>query len=652
MSEDGTDAKPPATYPPPVRAAAGEPPSNDPPVTDRPISDPADWLADPPAAPIDPTRPIDPAPPMIVIRSGIFPSTYFGAGPADDTMSVTMPASARPGQAGPEIAATEGVGDGPEAAPSGRRALARSGLAMATGTLASRGTGFIRTVVIAYALGLGGVGNSYTVANTVPNAIYDLLLGGILSALVVPLLIQAAHDDPDGGEEYAQRLVTIVGVVLTATAVLAVLLAPWIISLYAHDVGPAQRELAVTFARYFLPQLLFYGLGAILGAVLNVRGSFGAPMWAPVLNNIVVIGSGIAFAATTHHTPVAGQLSHGQILVLSIGTTAGVVLQTVALVPALRKVGFRLRLRWDWRNSKLRSAGSFASWVLAYVVINQIAYVVISDLAEAINHGRGQLAVYSNAYQLFSLPYAVIAVTVITALFPSMSRSAASGDEPAIAGTLADGLSLAGVVLVPASLLLIVLGPEVTTIVLAHGHTTLHQAQLAGQVLIGFAVGLLPFSVFQMQLRAWLAVHDSRTPALVNLAITAVNLIADVVLYEVLPTKDKVIGLAVGYSISYFLGAVIFARGLRRRLGPTRRTFVIRTYIRLCVAAVLAAVPTVVVASVLRRAAGEGAVGSLATLAVTTPVAIGAFLWLIRRMRVRELDQLLAMVPRLRGRTG
>jgi putative peptidoglycan lipid II flippase len=171
-------------------------------------------------------------------------------------------------------------------------------------------------------------------------------------------------------------------------------------------------------------------------------------------------------------------------------------------------------------------------------------------------------------------------------------------------------------------------------------------------VLIGFAVGLLPFSAFQMQLRARLAVHDARTPALVNLVITALNVVLDVVLFEVLPGKDKVIGLAVGYSASYVVGTVIFATRLRRRLGPTRETFVIRTYVRLCVAGLIAAVPTLVAASLVRRAAGVGALGSLATVVVTVPVAIGAFVWLIRRMRVGELDQLLALVPGRRTRSA
>ena len=157
-------------------------------------------------------------------------------------------------------------------APGVAEPLARSGLAMAVGTVASRGTGFVRTIVIASAIGAAGVGNAYAVANTVPNALYDLLLGGILSAVVVPLLVQAARDDPDHGQAYAQRLVTIVAVMLTAVAIIAVLFAPLIISAYAHNARPEQRALATTFARFFLPQLLFYGLGATFGAILNVLG--------------------------------------------------------------------------------------------------------------------------------------------------------------------------------------------------------------------------------------------------------------------------------------------------------------------------------------------------------------------------------------------
>jgi putative peptidoglycan lipid II flippase len=536
----------------------------------------------------------------------------------------------------------------PDPAAAAPPSLARSSLMMALGTLSSRGTGFLRTVVIASAIGEGGVANAYAVANTVPNALYDLLLGGILSAVIVPLLVQAAHDDGDGGEAYAQRLVTMVTVVLTVTAIIAVVLAPLIISAYAHNANPQQRALAVTFARYFLPQLLFYGIGATFAAILNVRGRFAAPMWAPVLNNLVVIGSGIAFAVVSHQAPRPGHLSHNQTLILAIGTTAGVVLQTVALLPSLRRVGFRLKARWDWRNAGLRRAGPFAAWMLGYVVINQLGYLVIVQLAESAAGGRGVYAIYSYAYILFSLPYAIVAVTVITALFPGMSRSAGAGDEPAVARSLSQGLSVAGVVLVPATLFLVVLGPQIAVLVFQHGQTSPANARLTGHVLQAFGIGLLPFSAFQMQLRAWLAVRDSRTPMYVNLWVTVINLIVDVALYIPLRGHDVAIGLAVGYSVSYFVGAAIFTVKLRRRLIAPTRTNVIRTHIRLLLAAVIAAIPAEIVTHLIGHDTQNTPAGAFATIAAAAGAGLLVFVAIARRLRVQELDQLRRMLP---GRT-
>jgi putative peptidoglycan lipid II flippase len=532
----------------------------------------------------------------------------------------------------------------PEPAPP---SLARSGLTMAIGTAASRGTGFLRTVVIAYAIGEAGVANAYAVANTVPNALYDLLLGGILSAVIVPLLVQAAHDDEDGGEAYEQRLVTMVTVALTITAILAVLFAPLIIAAYAHNAPPAQRALAVTFARFFLPQLLFYGIGATFGAILNVRGSFAAPMWAPVVNNIVVIACGITFDIITHRAPHPGNLSHAQTLVLAIGTTAGVIAQTVALLPALRQIGFRLKARWDWRGVGLRRAGPFAGWVLGYVVTNQLGYLVVVALSESIGKGRskGVYAIYSYAYIVFSLPYAIVAVTVITALFPGMSRSAAEGDEAAVSHSLAQGLSLAGVVLVPATLLLIALGPQIAVVLFQHGRTNPAEAHLTGQVLAAFGIGLLPFSAFQMQLRAWLAVRDSRTPMLVNLGATAINLALDVILYFTLSPQHKVIGLAIGYSLSYVVGTAIFTLMLRRRLVATRPTFVIRTHVRLILAAVIAAVPVELVTHLISHHAQTTPFGAFATIVAASAVGIGVFVLIALRLRVRELQQFRDVLP-------
>jgi putative peptidoglycan lipid II flippase len=527
--------------------------------------------------------------------------------------------------------------------------LARSGVVMAVGTIASRGTGFLRTVVIAAAIGLH-VADSYNVANTIPNIIYDLLLGGLLTSVVVPLLVQAAHDDADGGEAYAERLVTIVLAVLSVVAVLGVVLAPQIIALYGKDLTGPQRDLATTFARFFLPQVLFYGLGAIFGAVLNTRGSFAAPMWAPVLNNVVVITSGALFLAMTHGTPRAGHLGQGRTLVLAIGTTAGIVAQTVALLPALRRVKFRFRLRRDWAGAGLRAAGPFAGWILAYVLTNQVGYYVIVRLATAAGRAQNGSAFspYTYAFILFSLPYAVIAVSVVTALFPRMSRSAVAGDRAGVAGSLATGLSTSAVLLAPATVALVALGPLLATVVFAHGHIGLSGARLIGGALAGFGIGLVPFSAFQIQLRAFLALRDSRTPALVNVAVTAVNIGVDVALYLALPPRSRVVGLAIGFSASYLVGVVVQAVLLRRRLGGFEQP-VARTHARLAVACLVAAIPTYLSARLLTAGLGLGAEAAFVAVIVSCLVGAGTFVALAAQMHIDELGELRRLIrPGLR----
>jgi putative peptidoglycan lipid II flippase len=530
--------------------------------------------------------------------------------------------------------------------------LARSGVAMAVGTLASRGTGFLRTVVIAAAMGLV-VADSYNVANTIPNIIYDLLLGGVLTSVVVPLLVQAAHDDGDGGEGYSERLVTIVLATLSVVAVLGVVLAPQIIALYGGHLHADQRDLATTFARFFLPQVLFYGLGAVYGAILNTRGSFAAPMWAPVLNNVVVIVCGALFLAMTHGTPDPGNLGTGRTLILAIGTTGGIVLQTVALVPALRRVGFRMRLRWDWAGAGLGAAGPFAGWILAYVATNQVGYFVIVQLATAAGGAQGSdgsaYSPYTYAFILFSLPYAVIAVSVVTALFPRMSRSAVDGDRAGVASALATGLTTSAVLLAPVTVALVALGPLLGTVVFAHGHIGLSGARLIGGTLAGFGIGLVPFSAFQIQLRAFLAMRDSRTPALVNVLVTAVNLGVDVALYLILPARDRVVGLAIGFSISYLVGVVVQAVLLRRRLQAFDRP-VARTHARLAAASIAAAVPTYASARLLTAGLGLGAEAALVAVIVACLVGGAVFLGLASRMQIAELGELRRLVrPGLRG---
>jgi putative peptidoglycan lipid II flippase len=527
--------------------------------------------------------------------------------------------------------------------------LTRSTRTMAVGTLASRGTGFVRTAALAAALGAHGASIAYNLANTAPNTVYDLLLGGVLTSVVVPLLVRAAKQDGDGGAAYAQRLLSLTVLALGAASVLLVVLAPQIVDLYLAPGAPAgTRELAVAFARFFLPQVLFYGAGAVLGGILNTRGSFAAPMWAPVLNNVVVIGTAAVFLLLPATTDPTRSLTHVQVLVLGIGTTLGVIAQTVALVPALRASGFRLRVRLDLRGTGLGHAARLAKWVFLYVVANQIAYLVVVRLSSGLPDGRGY-AVYVYAYVLFQLPYAVVAVSVISALLPTMSRAAADERYGDLRGQLSTGMRLVSAVLVPAVAAYVVLGPAVATLVLGHGRLSVDDARYIGQTLGVLSLGLLPFSAFQLQLRAFYALDDTRTPTLVNVGATAVNLALDLLAVLVLPPDQQVLGLAGAYAASYAVGLVLSSRLLARRLGGLDGARVLRTAVR-CVAAVLVPALLALTAQLAVTALlGRGTGAAVAALLTGGALLAVGYLIGVRCLRVREVDEVVGPLLRRVG---
>ncbi|MDX6198033.1 MAG: putative peptidoglycan lipid flippase [Actinomycetota bacterium] len=532
------------------------------------------------------------------------------------------------------------------AAPAGG-SLGRSTRSMALGTVASRGTGFVRNAAIVAVLGVHTVGAAYNTANTTPNIVYELLLGGILTSVVVPVLVRAAHSDADGGEAYAQRLLSLVVVALLLASVLLVALAPQLVALYMHGEDAQTRRLATVLARYFLPQMLFYGAGAVMGAILNARERFGAPMWSPVLNNLVVIGTCALFLAlpgTSGVTPAT--ITSTQELVLGLGTTLGIVAQTLALVPALRAAGFRFRFRTDLRGTGLGDIGRLARWVLLYVVANQLAYLVVVNLAnkhELNARGRGYTS-YVNAFVLWQLPHAVIAVSVITALLPRMSRAAADDRLPDLRDALNRGLRLSASVLIPAALGFVVLGRVLATVVYGHLHTSSADARFIGTLLGVFALGLVPFSAYQLQLRAFYAMHDTRTPTLINLGVNATLIAIDVPLYLALPDHLKVVGLAAGHACSFAVGLLICSRVLSRRLGGLAGGLVVRTAVRCLVAALGPAALAGAVAAITVRILGAGTAGSLTALALGTGLLGTGYVAIARRLAVSEVDEVLGPV--------
>jgi len=529
---------------------------------------------------------------------------------------------------------------------------------MALGTIASRLTGFLRTAVVLYAIGTQSLGDAYNVANNLPNAVYNLALGGILTSVVVPLLVSAARTNRDGGEAYDQRIFTLGVFSLGAITAIATAATVPITAIYGHGLpNAATYHLTMIFTYFFLPQIFFYGVSSLAGAILNARGSFAAPMWTPVVNNIVVILAGVALIvmAGTNRTPQ--NISTGAVQLLGIGTTLGIVLQTVAMWPSMRRVGFRWRPRFDFRRAEIAEIGRMSGWMFFYVLANQLSLVtttIVSNDAGArvckTCAGAGYAA-FSNAWQLFQLPYAIVGVSVITAMLPRMSAHAASGTYRLLTRDFSAATRLSSVIIVPSAMIMTVLGPALAQGVFGHGSTSGASARYLGVVFGVFCLGLLPYTLFNLLLRAFYAMHDSRTPALVGAVAIAVRTVAGFGALLILPPADVVAGLGVGFGISSLVMAVWLWRILSRRVGGLDTRATGKTLVRMHVAAVPGTIFALAVSVIIDLIAPAGTVASLASVAIGGTGGLMLYLVAARVLKVTEVSELTRSL-RLRLRLG
>jgi putative peptidoglycan lipid II flippase len=490
------------------------------------------------------------------------------------------------------------------AAPAGtqRSSLIRSGAGMAVGTLASRVTGFLRTFVFVAALGTTHLANDYNVANTLPNTVYYLMLGGIFTSVVVPLLVKAAQQDPDRGEAYAQRIFTLGVVALGAVTLAATLAAGPLVDVYAATIHGTEHHLMVVWAYFFIPQIFFYGMSSLIGAVLNTRGRFAAPMWTPVINNVIVIVVGGLYVVTIglHKTPETIPASGVQLL--GIGTTLGVVAQTIALFPSLRRAGFRWRPMLGFRPGELAEMGRMTGWMSGYVITQWAANLIVADVAnDAGQHAQSGYSVYSYAWQLFQLPYAIIGISVITALLPRMSEHATARRYSLVRDDFSTGIRLSAVIVVPAAIFLAVLGAPIGEFVFSYGSSGVSGGTNIGEVFGLFSLGLVPFMITQLQLRVFYSFQDSRTAAFVGLLTMCVNIAGDFIVLKSVSAADVVAGLAIVYGIANLVGAVAGWALLLRRVGSLDGWNVARSLTRMH----LATVPGLIFAAVVMVGAGH-----------------------------------------------
>ncbi|WP_432195698.1 murein biosynthesis integral membrane protein MurJ [Streptomyces sp. bgisy027] len=581
---------------------------------------------------------------------------------AQPTVPAPSPAPAA-GATPPAGAETAPPAPAPAPAPTGKQGgraggLLKSSAVMAAGTMVSRLTGFVRSMLIVSALGLGLLGDSFQVAYQLPTMIYILTVGGGLNSVFVPQLVRAMKDDEDGGEAYANRLLTLVMVALAALTALAMYAAPLLVSALSTKVAgdPAANDVAVTFTRYFLPSVFFMGVHVVMGQILNARGRFGAMMWTPVLNNIVIIvtlGMFLWVYGTAEHSgmSVTSIPPEGQRL-LGIGVLLGLVVQSLAMIPYLRETGFRLRLRFDWRGHGLGKAAVLAKWTILFVLANQAGALVVTQLSTASGIASGVVgtgfAAYANAQLIWGLPQAIITVSLMAALLPRISRSAAEDDPGAVRDDISQGLRTTAVAIVPLAFGFVALGIPMCTLMFGSSGTS--AATNMGYMLMAFGLGLIPYSVQYVVLRAFYAYEDTRTPFYNTVIVAAGNAGASMLCFLVLPARWAVVGMAASYGVAYAIGVGVAWSRLRKRLGgDLDGTRVMRTYTRLCIASVPAALLSGVACYGVTLTLGQGALGSLAALLAGGAVLLGTFFVAARRMRIDELNSLVGMV---RGRLG
>ena len=529
--------------------------------------------------------------------------------------------------------------------------LYRTSSVMAIGTIISRITGFIRGVLLVAALGTALLADGYNVANTMPNIIYNLVVGGALTAIFVPQLIRS-FSDPDGGVGFASRLITTMSVILMVLTGLGMFFAPALVQIYAPEFTTAgfENEYSVTvaFMRYCLPQIFFLVLYAMLGQVASARGVFAPLMWAPILNNLVGI---IFFGGFLYFVPSvsADTITDTQVAILGWGTTLGAVIQALILIPIVSQTNFKLRFLLGFAG--LGKSFKLAGWTLVYVAISQAGYLITVNVAtsaavrsaqEGITRGVG-FTPYSNAYLIMLLPYSIVTISIITALLPHLSRLVLAKDFAEVKSQLIGAIRLVGVVTIPSAVGLAFFGPLITE-VLFFGISR-EDSSYMGYVLSALSLGLVAFSINIILVRGFNAFEDTKTQVF---SILIINLIAIALSYLALNTVENeyvTVYLGLAFSISYIVGIVITFKLIEKHVGKIHFSQFIGQHSKLIFAAIVTMGP---IFALTRLFAWHGPVVLFLVLLASTS---GYFL-VAKMLRVTEIPMIIELLRYSRGIVG
>lgn len=534
---------------------------------------------------------------------------------------------------------TSAASDAPVA--SGPRLL-RANLLVASGTALSRLTGLVRTSLVLVVLGTG-LNDAYVNANNTPNMVYELILGGILTASLVPLFTEDL--ERGDGQEGTSAIISFALVALAVVTLLGLVAGPAIIFLLGTGSAEAVRDdyvrAGVILSVLFAPQIFFYGLMAVWSAVLNARNRFMAAAWSPVLNNVIAIATLVWAGSLVAGDPGIEQaLDDPTILyVLGAGTTLGIVVMALALYPAVRRAGVRLRFRFQPRDPAVTKAVRLSGWTFGYVIANQVALIVVQILAEPGGDDSGPTR-YQTAFQWFQLPHALLAVSIMVTFQPLLGRADARGDRPAFNEQLLLGFRLIALLVIPAAVGYVAL-PEALEARTFEATGELATVLSVTGVIAGFAVGLPGFSTYLYALRGFYAMKDTRTPFMINLVENALNIVLAVVLVR----WWGVVGLALAFGLAYNGAALLAVVVLGRRSPGFSWRGLWATWWRLVVAAGLMGGFVYGVVTLLAPASALAMVP-----AVAAGIAVGAVVYfaLIYVLQVPGISELMGRLPGLR----
>lgn len=523
--------------------------------------------------------------------------------------------------------------------------LLRNNAVVALGTGLSRLTGMLKVIVFGVIIGQTALADAYDGANNSPNAVYELLLGGVLSAALVPMFSRLLEDDD---RESVEAIIGTAIIALTVITAVTVFFAPWVFR--AFSLNPAEgidvdefRTVGTALTRIFLLQIFFYGVSAVLGSLLNAQRRFFAVAWSPVLANIVIICSllyvPVLLGDSADSIPLVEVLNSPSFRwLLGLGATGGIALQALVLLPALHRASLNFRFRFQPRHPAVRTLISLSGWTFGYVMANQLTVVVMKNLAEP---GSGGQDAFAKASTFFYFPHGLLAMSIATTFIPEMARAVARGDKEAFVERIGLGIRLVGLLTFPAALAFLVMSRPIIGALLRHGQFSIEAADTTSRALAGLSLGLVGYSIYLFALRGFYAHQDTRTPFIINCIQNAIN----IALAFPLARQYDVLGLGVAFAISYFVGAIVALFVLRQKVEGFPVSNLIASLSRMLIAACIMGA---VIWLSLEPFGNDNGFRAIAKVAIGTVIGIVVYVGALTLLRAPEIDVLRQLRNRLR----